>query len=87
MNGKRKDFSIFKWIEMQKWDDKKQYPKTSYQELKRLYNYMKSIEHGLYDSELECLKYKASYSVEDIFNYHRKLRVKSFLKQVYLINL
>ena len=28
MNGKRKDFSIFKWIEMEKWDDKKQYPKT-----------------------------------------------------------
>ena len=71
MNGKRKDFSIFKWIEMEKWDDKKQYPKTSYPELKRLYDYMKSIEHGLYDSELECLKYKARYSVEDIFNYHR----------------
>ena len=54
MNGKRKDFSIFKWIEMEKWDDKKQYPKTSYPELKRLYDYMKSIEHGLYDSELQC---------------------------------
>ena len=71
MNGRRKDFSIFKWIELEKWDDKKQYPKSSYQELKRLYNYMKSIEHGLYDSELECLKYKARYSVDDIFNYHR----------------
>ena len=71
MNGKRKDFSIFKWIEMEKWDDKKQYPKTSYPELKRLYDYMKSLEHGLYDSELQCLKYKAGYSVHDIFNYHR----------------
>ncbi len=71
MNGKRKDFSIFKWIEMEKWDDKKQYPKTSYPELKRLYDYMKSIEHSLYDSELQCLKYKAGYSVHDIFNYHR----------------
>ena len=40
MNGKRKDFSIFKWIEMEKWDDKKQYPKTSYPELKRLYDYI-----------------------------------------------
>ena len=26
--------------------------------LKRLYNYMKSIEHSLYDSELECLSIK-----------------------------
>ena len=32
---------------------------------------MKSIEHGLYDSELQCLKYKAGYSVHDIFNYNR----------------
>ena len=71
MNGKRKDFSIFKWIELEKWDEKKQSPKTSYPELKRLYDYMKSIEHGLYDSELQCLKYKAGYSVDDIFNYHR----------------
>jgi integrase len=67
---KRKEFSVKRYIELRYWDDTKQMPKERVPEVKQTYDYLKSVEHSLFDAELNCIKNKTTFTIDDVLNIH-----------------
>ena len=68
--GRRKDFSLKRSLESDKWDENKKFPKDNTKEGKLVFDYLKGVEQSLFDAELTCIKKRIDYTVQDILDIH-----------------